>query len=64
MARTHQPGQEVFRSILSEDIDWKSRSRRFRRRRAGACWRAYPARTLHDQGKGALRRETHAAQTP
>jgi quercetin dioxygenase-like cupin family protein len=23
MARTHQPGQEVFRSILSEDIDWK-----------------------------------------
>jgi quercetin dioxygenase-like cupin family protein len=23
MARTHQLGQEVFRSILSEDIDWK-----------------------------------------
>src|SRR5262245_57113627 len=23
MARTHQPGQSVFRSILPEDIDWK-----------------------------------------
>lgn len=23
MARTHQPGQENFRSILSEDVDWK-----------------------------------------
>jgi len=23
MARTHQPGQDAFRSILSEDIDWK-----------------------------------------
>lgn len=23
MVRTHQPGQEVFRSILSESIDWK-----------------------------------------
>jgi quercetin dioxygenase-like cupin family protein len=23
MARTHQPGQETFRSILPEDIDWK-----------------------------------------
>jgi quercetin dioxygenase-like cupin family protein len=23
MARTHQPGQEVFRSILPDDIDWK-----------------------------------------
>jgi quercetin dioxygenase-like cupin family protein len=23
MARTHQLGQEVFRSILSEDIDWR-----------------------------------------
>jgi quercetin dioxygenase-like cupin family protein len=23
MARTHQPGQEAFRSILPEDIDWK-----------------------------------------
>src|SRR5580658_3430839 len=22
-ARSHQPGQDVFRSILSEDIDWK-----------------------------------------
>lgn len=22
-ARSHQPGQEVFRSILPEDIDWK-----------------------------------------
>jgi quercetin dioxygenase-like cupin family protein len=22
-ARTHQPGQEVFRSVLPEDIDWK-----------------------------------------
>src|SRR5208282_1755884 len=22
-ARAHQPGQDVFRSILSEDIDWK-----------------------------------------
>jgi quercetin dioxygenase-like cupin family protein len=22
-ARTHQPGQDVFRSILSEDIDWR-----------------------------------------
>ena len=21
--RTHQPGQEAFKSILSEDIDWK-----------------------------------------
>ena len=21
--RPHQPGQEVFRSVLSEDIDWK-----------------------------------------
>ena len=24
MARSHQPGQSVFRSVLSEDIDWKS----------------------------------------
>jgi quercetin dioxygenase-like cupin family protein len=24
MARTHQPGQDVFKSILPEDIDWKS----------------------------------------
>jgi quercetin dioxygenase-like cupin family protein len=23
MARTHQPGQDVFRSILPDDIDWK-----------------------------------------
>jgi hypothetical protein len=23
MARTHQPGEAVFRSILPEDIDWK-----------------------------------------
>ena len=23
MVRTHQPGQEVFRSILPENIDWK-----------------------------------------
>jgi hypothetical protein len=23
MARTHEPGQAVFRSILPEDIDWK-----------------------------------------
>lgn len=23
-ARAHQPGQEAFKSILSEDIDWKS----------------------------------------
>jgi quercetin dioxygenase-like cupin family protein len=23
MARTHQPGESVFRSILPEDIDWK-----------------------------------------
>ena len=23
MVRTHQPGQEVFRSILPEDINWK-----------------------------------------
>ena len=23
MARTHQPGQDVFRSILPEEIDWK-----------------------------------------
>ena len=23
MARTHQPGQAVFRSVLPEDIDWK-----------------------------------------
>ena len=23
MARTHQPGQGAFRSILPEDIDWK-----------------------------------------
>ncbi len=23
MARTHQPGQTVFRSVLPEDIDWK-----------------------------------------
>jgi quercetin dioxygenase-like cupin family protein len=23
MARTHQPGQETFRSILPEDIDWQ-----------------------------------------
>jgi quercetin dioxygenase-like cupin family protein len=22
-ARTHQPGQDVFRSVLSEDIEWK-----------------------------------------
>jgi quercetin dioxygenase-like cupin family protein len=22
-ARSHQPGQDVFRSVLSEDIDWK-----------------------------------------
>ena len=22
-ARPHQPGQDVFRSVLSEDIDWK-----------------------------------------
>ena len=21
--RPHQPGQEVFKSILSEDVDWK-----------------------------------------
>ena len=24
MVRSHQPGQDVFRSILSEDVDWKS----------------------------------------
>lgn len=24
MARTHQPDEDVFRSILPEDIDWKS----------------------------------------
>ena len=23
MARTHQPGEAVFRSVLPEDIDWK-----------------------------------------
>jgi hypothetical protein len=23
MAQTHQPGQDVFRSVLPEDIDWK-----------------------------------------
>src|SRR6202167_892770 len=23
MVRTHQPGQEVFKSVLPEDIDWK-----------------------------------------
>jgi hypothetical protein len=23
MARTHQPGQSVFKSILPEEIDWK-----------------------------------------
>ena len=22
-ARSHQPGQDVFRSVLAEDIDWK-----------------------------------------
>ncbi len=22
-ARAHQPGQEVFKAVLSEDIDWK-----------------------------------------
>ena len=27
MARTHQPGQSVFRSILTEDIDWKPSAR-------------------------------------
>ena len=27
MARTHQPGQSVFRSILPEDIDWKPSAR-------------------------------------
>ena len=24
MLRTHQPGQDAFRSILPEDIDWRS----------------------------------------
>lgn len=24
MVRTHQPGQDAFRSILPEDIDWKT----------------------------------------
>ena len=23
MARTHQPGEAVFKSVLPEDIDWK-----------------------------------------
>jgi hypothetical protein len=23
MARTHQPGEAVFRSVLPEDIEWK-----------------------------------------
>jgi quercetin dioxygenase-like cupin family protein len=24
MVRTHQPGQEIFRAVLPEDIDWKA----------------------------------------
>jgi hypothetical protein len=61
----HQPGQEVFKTILSEDIDWKP-------------FPAFPPsvrlsvvvgqpsgpRPLHNQGQSAPRREADASQAP
>jgi len=59
----HQTGQEVFKAILSEDIDWKPfpafppAVRPARRRRRSALG----ARPLHHQGQSASRRETDAS---
>ncbi len=41
MARTHQPGEAVFRAILPEDIDWKP-FRRFRLRSVSASLSVIP----------------------
>ena len=63
--RPHQPGQDVFRSILSEEIDWKP-------------FAAFPPSVLlavvvgqpseagpvHHQGESAARRETDATPAP
>ena len=64
VAEAHQPGQDVFRSILPDDIDWKpfaafplrpiGRSRR----------RAFKARPLYDQGQSASWRKADAASSP
>jgi len=56
--RAHQPGQEVFKAILSEDIDWKP----FPAfppavRLAVVVGQPSEARPLHHQGQIASRRE-------
>ena len=64
-ARPHSFGQEVFKTISTEDVDWEpfpsvstsSAPRRCRGATVGA-------RTLHDQGQGSARREANASQTP
>lgn len=61
MIRDHQPGEVVFKSILSEDIDWKP----FPAfpppaRLARTCGRPGSSRALPHPGQGALWRETHA----
>jgi hypothetical protein len=62
MVQNHQPGEAVCKSILPEDVDWKS----FpafppAARLAVLVGEPYSSRALFDQGQGALWREAYAA---
>src|SRR5580700_10719573 len=60
IVRPHQPGQDVFRSILPEEIDWKP----FRSFPPSVRRAALGGRAVHHQGQSAARREADASPPP
>ena len=51
IVRPHQPGQDVFRSVLPEEINWKPFAAFPPSVPGSRCWSALGGRAVHDQGE-------------
>ena len=60
----HQLGQSVFKSILSEDVDWKPFAAFPPSVRLAVVVVSPRSLPLHNQGQSAPRREANASQAP